>query len=189
VKKAYCYFIIILAISILIPVTPLLFLRLVSLLSPATPLAATVEARGKTAAIPVRAVTERIVTIDPGMIYIGDDGGVGLVFNKGFTLTSVGRKNILSLQVAGMVGATNDGDSEDYRNGFYTDKLYINGNYIDNLNNYVSQEEDKQFRTILVPLPSNVLCTGLNRLSVIAAGPKDSNHDDFALREIKLLQW
>jgi hypothetical protein len=189
VKKAYCYFIIFLSISFLFPVTPRLLIYLISLFPPLTPLATTGEARGKTAAIPIRAVTERIVTIDPGMTYIGDDGGVGLAFNKEFTVSSVGSKNILSLQVAGMVGATNDGDSSDYRNGFYTDKLYINGNYIDNLNNYVFQEEDEQFRTILVPLPSNVLCPGLNKLKVIAAGPKDGNHDDFAVREIKLLQW
>ena len=122
------------------------------------------------------------------MIYIGDDGGVGLVFNKEFTVSSVGNKNILSLEVAGMVGATNDGDSEDYRHGFYTDKLYINGNYIDNLNNYVAREEDEQFRTILVPLLPHVLHPGLNKLMVVAAGPKNGNHDDFALREIKLLQ-
>jgi len=189
VKKAYCYFIIFLAISILIPVTPVIFLRVISFLSPATPLAATVAEGDKTAAILIRTATERIVTIDPGIIYMGDDGGVGLEYIKEFIVRSVGSKNILSLQVAGMVGATNDGDSEDYRNGFYTDRLYINGIYVNNLNNYFSQEEDKQFRTILISLPSNVLCPGLNKLSVVAAGPKDGNHDDFALREIKLLQW
>lgn len=187
-KKAYCYFIIFLSISFLFPITPRLLIHLISLLPPATPVAAAVETRGKTGAIPVTAVSERIVTIAPGMIYIGDDGGVGLVFNKEFTVSSVGNKNILSLEVAGMVGATNDGDSEDYRHGFYTDKLYINGNYIDNLNNYVAREEDEQFRTILVPLPSHVLHPGLNKLIVVAGGPKNGNHDDFALREIKLLQ-
>ncbi|OGP52788.1 MAG: hypothetical protein A2Y65_00705 [Deltaproteobacteria bacterium RBG_13_52_11] len=130
-----------------------------------------------------------MVAIDPGMIYIGDDGGVGLVYSKKFTLGSVGSKNILSLQVAGMVAVINDEDSEDYSNGFYANKLYINGNYIDNLNNYVYQEEDEQFRAILVPLPSHVLCPGLNKLSVVATGPKQGNHDDFALRGIKLFQW
>jgi hypothetical protein len=88
-----------------------------------------------------------------------------------------------------MVGVMNGKDSEDYRKGFYTDRLYINGTYIDNLNNYVFQEEDEQFRTILVSLPLNVLRPGLNKLTVVAAGPKDGNHDDFALREIKLFQW
>jgi len=189
VKKAYCYFIMFLAISILIPVTPVIFLRMISFFSPATPLAATVAERDETAAIPIGAATKRIVTIDPGMIYIGDDGGIGLVYKKDFTIRSVGSKNILSLQIAGMVGATNDGDSEDYRNGFYTNTLYINGSYVDNLNNYVYQEEDEQFRPILVSLPLSVLRPGLNKLSVVAAGPKAGNHDDFALREIKLLQW
>lgn len=188
-KKAYCYFIIFLSISFLFPITPRLFIHLISIISPATPLAATIEKRDKAATIPGVPGTETIVTIDPGMIYIGDDGGVGLEYKKEFMVGSVGYKNILSLRVAGMVGATNDGDSEDYRNGFYTDKLYINGIYINNLNNYVSQEEDEQFRTILVPLPLQVLHPGNNKLTVVAAGPKDGNHDDFALREIKLLQW
>jgi hypothetical protein len=123
------------------------------------------------------------------MIYIGDDGGIGLEYKKEFIVRSIGYKNILSLQVAGMVGIRNGQDSEDYRNGFYTNTLYINGIYIDNLNNYVFQEEDEQFRTILVPLPLHVLHPGHNKLTVVAAGPKDGNHDDFALREIKLFQW
>ncbi|MCJ7663654.1 MAG: hypothetical protein MUO24_05380 [Desulfobacterales bacterium] len=188
-RRVYCYVIIFLAISILLPITPVVFLRLISFFSPANPFAATVAERDETAVIPIGAATKRIVTIDPGMIYIGDDGGSGLEYKKEFMVRSIGYKNILSLQIAGMVGATNDGDSEDYSNGFYTNKLYINGNYIDNLNNYVFQEEDEQFRTILVSLPLNVLRPGNNKLIVVAAGPKDGNHDDFALREIKLLQW
>ncbi len=186
VRKFYCYCIFFLSISIIFPLTPQIFFSLVSIFTPDTPLAAEVEKREKTAFMPG---AERIITIDLGMIYIGDDGGVGLTYNKQFTVKSAGSKNILSLEVAGMVAVKNDEDSEDYRNGFYANKLYINGNYIDNLNNYVYQEEDEQFRTILVPLPSHVLCLGPNKLIVMATGPKDGNHDDFALREIKLLQW
>ena len=189
VRKFYCYCIFFLSISIIFPLTPQIFFSLVSIFTPPAPLAAEVEKQEKTAAIPAVAEAERIVTIDPGMIYIGDDGGVGLVYSKQFTVRSVGSKNILSVQVAGMVAVKNDEDSEDYRNGFYTNKLYINSQYIDNLNNYVYQEEDEQFRTILVPLPSHVLYPGPNKLIVMATGPKSGNHDDFALREIKLLQW
>jgi hypothetical protein len=122
------------------------------------------------------------------MTYIGDDKGGNLEYNKEFTLRSVGSKNTLSLQVAGMVAAHNDNESIDYHNGFFTNKLYINGNYIDNLNNYVYQEEDRTFRTILVPLPAHVLRPGLNELAVMSEGPKCGNHDDFALKEIKLFQ-
>ncbi|MBN1255765.1 MAG: hypothetical protein JXA50_10875 [Deltaproteobacteria bacterium] len=131
----------------------------------------------------------KTIIIDPEMSYIGDDNsGVGLEYQKEFTLGSVGSKNTLSLQVAGMVAVRNDNESTDYRNGFFTNKLYINGNYIDNLNNYVYQEEDRTFRTIQVPLPSHVLRPGINKLIVTAKGPKCGNHDDFALKEIKLLQ-
>jgi hypothetical protein len=189
VKKAYCYFIIFLAISFIFPITPRVFIHLISIFAPATPLAAELGNRDKTAAIANVAGAETIVAIDAGMIYIGDDGGVGLKYKRDFSIRSVGSKNILSLQVAGIVAAHNAKDSEAYRNGFYADTLYINGHYIDNLNNYVDHEEDEQFRTILVPLPSNVLSSGLNKLIVIAAGPKNGNHDDFALRDIKLLQW
>jgi hypothetical protein len=139
------------------------------------------------AAIPSVAEAESSVTIDPGTIYIGDDGGVGLVYEKEFMVKSVKSTNTLSLHVAGMVGAHNDNDSEDYKNGFYTNTLYINGHYIDNLNNYVFQEEDRTFRPILVPLPADTLRPGLNKLVVIAKGPKGGNHDDFVLKEIKLI--
>jgi hypothetical protein len=188
VKKAYCYFIIFLAISFLFPLTPRVFIHLISFFAPATPFAAEIGKRDKTAAIANVIGMEKIFAIDQGMIYIGDDGGVGLEYKKEFSLSSVGSKNILSLQVAGIVAAHNAKDSEDYQNGFYADTLYINGNYIDNLNNYVNHEEDEQFRTILVPLPSHVLRPGLNKLIVISAAPKNGNHDDFALRDIKLLQ-
>jgi hypothetical protein len=191
VRTAYCYCIIFLSISCLFPVTPRICNHLIANLAPATPFAAEMGRGDETAAITSTegAERERIVTVDPGMTYIGDDIGVGVVYNKQFTVRAVGSKNILSLQVAGMVGARNDNDSQDYRHGFYTNKLFLNGNYIDNINNYVSQEEDEQFRTILVPLPAASLLPGSNKLTVMATGPKDGNHDDFAVREIKLLQW
>jgi hypothetical protein len=188
-RRAYCYCIIFLSLSILFPLTPRVFVHVISIFSPATPLAAEIEKQDGTAAIPSMPRAERMITIDPGMIYVGDDGGVGLEYKKEFTLRSVRSKNVLSLQVAGMVAVMNGKDSEDYRNGFYTNKLYINGNYIDNLNNYCYQEEDEQFRTISVPIPSLVLRPGLNKFSVVATGPKEGNHDDFVLREIKLFQW
>jgi hypothetical protein len=188
-RKVYCYCIIFLSISCLFPVTPRICNHLLSIFAPATPLAAELVTSDETAAIPIAAGAGRVVTIDPDMIYIGDDGGGGLVYNKQFTVRAVGSKNILSLQVAGMVAARNDNDSQDYQAGFYADKLYVNGTYIDNLNNYVSQEEDQQFRTILVSLPSPVLLPGPNKLTVMATGPKGGNYDDFAVREIKLLQW
>jgi hypothetical protein len=185
----YCYFITFLAVAVLIPATPLIFFRMASFLAPATPLVAPMAEGNTRSTLPIRAGAERIVTIDLGTIYIGDDGGVGLEYKKEFTVISLGDKNILSLQVAGIVGAINDADSDDYRHGFYADKLYINDAYIDNLNNYCFQQEDQQFRTILVALPPHVLSPGPNKLSIIATGPKDDNHDDFVLREIKLLQW
>ena len=123
------------------------------------------------------------------MIYRGNDGRVGREYKKEFTSRSVESKKVLSLQVAGLVAVMNGKDSEDYRNGFYSNKLYINGNYIDNLNNYCYQEEDEQFRTISVPIVSLVLRPGLNNFSVVATGPTDGNHNDFVLREIKLFQW
>jgi hypothetical protein len=188
-RKAFCYGIIILAISSFFPSTPLTFFRLISSLFPINPSqTAEVEKRYKSAAIPSVAETERSVTIDPGIIYIGDDGGVGLVYEKEFIVKSVESKNTLSLRVAGMVGVRNDNESEDYNNGFYTNKLYINGHYIDNLNNYVYQEEDRTFRPIFVPLPADILRPGRNMLVVMAKGPKGGNHDDFALQEIKLVQ-
>jgi hypothetical protein len=187
-RRIVSYCIIIFAITSLYPATPRLFFRLISNLSPATPWATESEKRDQTALMPSVSGAERSVTIDPGTIYIGDDGGVGLVYQKEFTLGSVGMENALSLRVAGMVGARNDNESEDYNDGFYTNKLYINGHYIDNLNNYCFQEEDGTFRTIFVPLPSNILRPGLNKLIVVAKGPKGGNHDDFALKEIKLLQ-
>jgi hypothetical protein len=99
----------------------------------------------------------------------------------------VERKHTLSLRVAGMVGARNDNESEDYNNGYFTNKLYINDHYIDNLNNYCFQEEDRTFRPILIPLPSDILHPGRNRLVIMARGPKGDNHDDFAIQEIKLI--
>lgn len=188
-RRVVSYGIIIFAITSFYPATPRLFFRLLSSLSSATPQATENEMRDQTATMPRVSGAGRSVTIDPGTIYIGDDGGVGLVYQKEFTLGSVGSENTLSLRVAGMVGARNDNESEDYDNGFYTNKLYINGHYIDNLNNYVFQEEDRTFRTILVPLPSNILRTGSNELIVMAKGPKGGNHDDFALQAIKLVQW
>lgn len=188
-RKAYCYGIIILAIVSLFPATPRTLFRLTSSLFPRTPSqTAEVETRYTSAARPSVAEAESSVTIDPGTIYIGDDGGVGLVYEKEFMVRSVKSTNTLSLHVAGMVAVRNDNESEDYKNGFYTNKLYINGHYIDNLNNYVFQEEDRTFRPILVPLPADILRPGLNKLVVMARGPKGGNHDDFALREIKLIQ-
>jgi len=191
VRRVYCYFIIFLAISLLFPVTPRVFFSVISILYATSPLPLTapVEKQDQPVTIPSAAGAESTVPIDAGIIYMGDDGGVGLVYTKEFIIRSVGSNNILSLNVAGMVAVSNDDDSADYRKGFYTNKLYINGNYIDNLNNYIYQEEDKTFRTILVPLPSHVLLPGVNKLVVAAIGPKGGNHDDFALREIKLLQW
>ena len=187
-RKAYCYSIIILLIVSLFPATPRTLFRLIPSLFPIAPSqTAEVETRYTSAAIPSVAEAERSVTIDPGTIYIGDDGGVGLVYEKEFTLKSVESKHTLSLRVAGMVGARNDNESEDYNNGFYTNKLYINKHYIDNLNNYVFQEEDRTFRTILVPLPSDILRPGRNTLVVMARGPKGGNHDDFAIQQIKLV--
>ena len=181
-KKGFSYCIIILLILGLFPATPRLFFSLISNISQATPQS---EQYKKISS--VEEMTKTII-IDPDMSYIGDDRGVGLEYQKEFTLGSVGSKNTLSLQVAGMVGVRNDNESADYRNGFFTNKLYINGNYIDNLNNYVYQEEDRTFRTIQVPLPSHVLRPGINKIIVTAKGPKCGNHDDFALKEIKLLQ-
>ena len=188
-RKIFCYLIIFLALSSLVPATPHAFVFLISSIFPVTPRAVEVEKRDETATLTSVAEAERSVTIDQGTIYIGDDGGVGLVYEKEFTLRSVASTNTLSLRVAGMVAVRNDNESEDYKNGFYTNKLYINGHYIDNLNNYVYQEEDRTFRTVLVPLSSDILRPGLNKLVVMAKGPKGGNHDDFALQAIKLVQW
>jgi hypothetical protein len=182
------YCIIILAVTSFCPATPRLFFRLISTLSPAAPQTIECAKRDTTALMSSVSGAERYVVIDPGTIYIGDDSGVGLVYKKEFLVRSVGHKNILSLRVAGMVGVRNDDESKDYNNGFYTNKLYINGHYIDNLNNYCFQEEDRTFRTILVPLPSDILRPGRNKLVITARGPKGGNHDDFALKEIKLFQ-
>jgi hypothetical protein len=187
-RSVFSYCIIILAITSFFPATPRLFFRLISSLYPAAPQAVESEKQDQTATMHSVSGIERSVTIDPGTIYIGDDGGVGLVYEKEFIVRSVGNKNILSLRVAGMVGVRNDDESEAYNNGFYTNELYINGQYIDNLNNYVYQEEDRTFRTILVPLPSDVLHPGRNKLIVMAKGPKDGNHDDFAIQAIKIVQ-
>jgi hypothetical protein len=188
-RRVVSYCIIIFAITSFFPATPRLFFRLISNLSPAPPQATKSEKHDQTTSMHSVSGTDRSVTIDPGTIYIGDDSGVGLVYQKEFTLGSIGMENTLSLRVAGMVGARNDNESEDYNNGFYTNKLYINGHYIDNLNNYCHQEEDRTFRTILIPLPSNILRLGSNKLIVIAKGPKGGNHDDFALQAIKIVQW
>jgi hypothetical protein len=184
-KKGYSYCIIFLLISALFPVTPRLFFRLISNLSQTT---SQTEQCDKTTSLYSVEGTTKTIIIDPEMSYIGDNKGVGLEYYKEFTLESVGSKNTLSLRVAGMVAVRNDNESEDYHNGFYTNKLYVNGNYVDNLNNYIYQEEDRTFRTIMIPLPSHVLRPGHNKLIVIAKGPKGGNHDDFALKEIKLLQ-
>ena len=186
-RRFFSYGIIILAIISFFPTTQRLFFRLISDIPLATHPAAESEKRDMTATMPSMP-GEGCVTIDSETIYIGDDGGVGLVYEKEFTLTSVESKHTLSLRVAGMVGARNDNESEDYKNGFYANKLYINEHFIDNLNNYCFQEEDRTFRTILVPLPSDVLRPGRNTLVVMAKGPKGGNHDDFALQEIKLIQ-
>jgi hypothetical protein len=182
-RKFFSYCIIILAITSFFPATPRLFFRLI----PNFPPTANFEQRDTATTASNVSGGARCVTIEPGTIYIGDDGGVGLVYEKEFILTSVERKHSLSLRVAGMVGARNDNDSEDYNNGFYTNKLYINGHYIDNLNNYCFHEEDRTFRPILVPLSSDILRPGLNKLVVMAKGPKGGNHDDFALQAIKLV--
>ena len=182
-RRFFGYCIIILAITSFFPATPRLFIRLISNFPPT----ANFEQREAAATTSNVSGGERCDTIDPGIIYIGDDGGVGLVYEKEFTLTSVERKHALSLRVAGMVAVRNDNDSEDYNNGFYTNKLYINGHYIDNLNNYCFHEEDRTFRTILVTLPPDILRPGLNKLVVMAKGPKGGNHDDFALQAIKLV--
>jgi hypothetical protein len=186
-KRILCYIIIFFAISSLFPATPRLFLRLIDCLPSATP--SEIEKQDQTATIPSKVVIERIVTVDPRMTYIGDNRGGRLEYNKEFTLRSVGTQNTLALQVAGMVATRNDNESVDYHNGFYTNKLYINGHFIDNLNNYIFQEEDRTFRPIRIPLPSHTLRPGTNKLMIVAQGPKCGNHDDFALREITLLQW
>ena len=184
-RRFFSYGIIILAITSFFPATPRLFFHLISNIPLTTPQVVESEKRDITADMTNVA---RCVTIDPGTTYIGDDGGVGLVYEKEFTLTSVEPKHTLSLRIAGMVGARNDNDSEDYNNGFFTNKLYINEHYIDNLNNYCFQEEDRTFRSILVPLPSEILRPGRNKLVVMAKGPKGGNHDDFAIQAIKLIQ-
>lgn len=186
-RRFFSYGIIILAITSFFPTTQRLFFHLISDIPLATHPAAE-SAKGDITATMPSIPGERCVTIDPKTIYIGDDGGVGLVYEKEFTLTSVDPKHTLSLRVAGMVGVRNDNDSADYNNGYFTNKLYINEQYIDNLNNYCFQEEDRTFRTILVPLPSNVLRPGRNTLVVMARGPKGGNHDDFAIQHIKLIQ-
>jgi hypothetical protein len=186
-RRFFSYGIIILAITSFFPATHRLCFRLISDIPLATHPAAESEQGDITATMP-SIPGERYVTIDPKTIYIGDDGGVGLVYKKEFTLTSVESKHTLSLRVAGMVGARNDNDSEDYKNGYFTNKLYINEQYIDNLNNYCFQEEDRTFRTIRVPLPSDILRPGRNTLVVMAKGPKGGNHDDFAIQNIKLIQ-
>ena len=188
-QRFFSYCIIVLAITSFFPPTHRLFFYLISNPFLSSPPAAECEQGDTTVRLPTVSGAEKCVTIDPGTIYIGDDGGVGLVYQKEFTLESVGSENTLSLRVAGMVGARNDNESDDYENGFYTNKLYINGHYIDNLNDYVFQEEDRTFRPILVPLPSDILRPGRNKLVVMAKGPKGGNHDDFALCDIKLLQW
>jgi hypothetical protein len=188
VRRVYCYSIIFLSLSFLFPITPRICNYVISIF-PLYTLHTAATQGDVLAAIPNSPSAERSVTIEPGMVYIGDDGGGGLVYTKQFTVRAIGSKNCLSLQVAGVVGTLNDNESQDYHNGFYTDKLYINGNYIDNLNNYCNQEEDQQFRIITVPLASAVLLPGSNKLTIIAAGPKGGNYDDFAVREIKLLQW
>jgi hypothetical protein len=188
VRKVYCYCIIFLSVSFLFPITPRICNFVISIFTNAIPPTATTQG-DVLAAIPAGPDAGRIVSIEPGMVYMGDDGGVGLEYTRHFAVSAIGSKNSLSLQVAGIVGAQNDNDSEDYQHGFYADKLYINGNYVDNLNNYCFQEEDRQFRTITVSLPSGVLHPGLNKIAIIATAPKNGNHDDFALREIKLQQW
>jgi len=186
-RKIVAYCIIILAIASFFPATPRLFCRLIASVPPTAHQAAVSEKCDMTVTIPSVSGAERYVTIDPGTIYIGDDGGVGLVYEKEFIIRAVENKNILTLRVAGMVGARNDNESEDYNNGFYTNKLYINEYYIDNLNNFVHHEEDRKFRTIFVPLPPNILRPGRNKLTVMAGGPKGGNHDDFVIQEIKLV--
>ena len=190
VPKLYRYVIVFLAIVILFPFTPRVVFGLISILSGAEPFPLTVRVvkQNQTVVIPGISGAERIVAIDPRMTYIGDDKGGNLEYNKEFSLQSVGSKNTLSLGVAGMVAVCNDNESADYHNGFFINKLYINGHYIDNLNNYVYQEEDRTFRTIRVPLPSHALRPGINRLMITAECPKCGNHDDFAFKEIKLFQ-
>ena len=185
-RRVYCYCIIFLSVSFLFPITPQICNYIISIFPQAIPPAAHGTAL---AAIPSGPEVERVVLIEPEMVFIGDEGRAGLVYTKHFTVRAIESKNCLSLQVAGVVGAMNDDESQDYRNGFYVDKLYINGKYVDNLNNYCNQEEDQQFRTITVPLPSAVLRPGSNKITIIAAGPKDGNHDDFAIQELKLIQW
>lgn len=188
--RIYHYVVVFLAIVILFPVTPRVVFGLISILSGAEPfpLTARVVQQNQTAAIPSISEAERTVAIDSRMTYIGDDKGGNLEYNKEFSLQSVGSKNTLSLGVAGMVAVCNDNESADYHNGFFINKLYINGHYIDNLNNYVYQEEDRTFRTIRVSIPSHALRPGINKLMITAECPKRGNHDDFVLKEIKLLQ-
>jgi hypothetical protein len=185
VRKIYCYGIIFLSVSFIFPITPHICNFAISIFGNAIPSAAQGDAL---ALVPTGLDAGSVITIEPGMVIIGDDRGDGLVYTKQFTLSTIESKNCISLQVAGIVGAQNDDESQDYRNGFYVDKLYINGNYIDNLNNYCFQEEDEQFRTITVSLPSGVLHLGSNKLTIVSAGPKEGNHDDFAIRQLKLLQ-
>jgi hypothetical protein len=182
-RRGFSYCIIMLLILCFFPATPRLFFRLISNISQATP-----QTEQYDRDLSSVEETAKTIIIDPEMSYIGDDRGGCLEYHKEFTLGSVGSKNTLSLLVAGMVASRNDNESVDYSNGFFTNKLYVNGNYIDNLNNYVYQEEDRTFRTIVIPIPSHVLRPGLNKLIVIAKGPKNGNHDDFAFKEIKLLQ-
>jgi hypothetical protein len=187
-QRFLSYCIIILALTSFFPPTHRLFFRFISNYFPSTPTVTEGNKEDVTTRMPTALGAGRCVTVDPRMTYIGDDRGGNLEYNKEFTLRSVGTINTLALQVAGMVGARNDNESVDYHNGFYTNRLYINGHFIDNLNNYCFQEEDKTFRPIRIHLPSHTLRPGINTLMIVAQGPKFGNHDDFALKEIKLLQ-
>jgi len=97
-----------------------------------------------------------------------------------------GRFYTLRLEAAGVVGSKNDNESHLYQQGFYQDRIHINGRHVTNINEYVHQEETEHFLSLKIAVRPGFIKQGTNTLTISSTRPYEGQHDDFDVRYVRL---
>jgi len=105
----------------------------------------------------------------------------GLKFESGFDIAHTNLSDIfISIWVSDMVPRYH----KQFLNGYYKNKLVVNGSKIAILNRQIPGREDKpDVEQITIKLDKHVLKKGYNEIKIIA-GNRKQNHDDFQLHKI-----
>lgn len=134
--------------------------------------------------------TTTIIKLDEDHHHLGDDVDPGLVPNEpegvSYSTTFV---TDLASDAAELVLTTKNVVPRISSAEQYQDNVYINGEYIGKLNDYVINEtQDYAPRTVAIPFDSALLSPFENKIEIISgANSEGTNYDDFEFYNLKMI--